>query len=117
MECIDHLIELTIRIEKIVDSTGQKVDRDEVLDKLSHLLDEREKLISTFSNYQFSEGDKNRIKQVDVRNQIIIKKMVSIKQLIQKDIMQTKVEKTAFKGYNQVGQSYAIDGSFFDKKK
>jgi hypothetical protein len=117
MKCIESLIEITNEIGKLVDLIEQKTDRDEMLEKLTRLLDEREKLISTFSSFQFSEEDKKRLKQIDAKNQVITKKMITIKQIIQKDIMQAKKGKVAFKGYNQIGQAYSFDGTFFDKKK
>lgn len=117
MECIDALIELTNEIDILVDRIEQKTDREEMLEKLTDLLEERETLISAFSRIQFSEEDKKRLKQVDARNQVITNKMINIKQIIKKDIIHSKKGKTAFKGYNQIGQPYSFDGTFFDKKK
>ncbi|PLR78233.1 hypothetical protein CU633_06875 [Bacillus sp. V3-13] len=116
MNQILSLIELTDKMEHILQEEKAD-DRDRIIEEFNKLLELREELLIKMKDKSFSDEEKEQLYQINKKSQEIIQKITLMKNAIQKDILQAKKGKDAFKGYHQYYQPPAQDGYYFDKKK
>ncbi len=90
--------------------------RDDVMDRLDQLLDERQLLLDQFTP-PFSNEEKQLGQEIIEWNRVIESKLTSFQQLIQRDINGLSKKKSSVNKYVNPYESMQHDGMFYDKKK
>ncbi|MEH7125685.1 hypothetical protein V7127_20965 [Bacillus sp. JJ1773] len=116
MDSIDNLFAITNELRHSV-LNGQHEDRSKKINELTAYIDLRGKILDSINQDLLTSDDKQKLKEIHVLSEEIIKQMEKIKTSIQHNILQTKKGKSAFKGYNDPYASSSFDGSYIDKRK
>src|SRR5690606_3259969 len=111
-----RLYRITKELQGILSEPVNQEARDEVIEKITGLLDEREELISSVKP-PFTEEERTLGAKIVQMNQFIDGKLDVIKKEIQQDIANQKKRKASTTKYINPYQSAPADGMFFDKKK
>lgn len=111
-----RLYRITKELQGILSEPVNQEARDEVIEKITGLLDEREELISSVKP-PFTEEEHKLGAEIVRMNQFIDGKLDVIKKEIQQDIANQKKRKASTTKYINPYQSAPADGMFFDKKK
>jgi flagellar protein FliT len=91
-------------------------NRDEVMERLDQLLDERQLLLDQFKP-PFSDNEKKMGLEILEWNRVIESKLTSFQQMIQRDINGLSKKKSSVNKYLNPYESMQHDGMFYDKKK
>lgn len=110
------LYRITKELYRILSESVQQEKRDEVIEEITGLLDEREKLILKVMA-PFTDEERKLGTEIVQMNKLIDFKLESIKKEIQLDIANQKKRKVTTTKYVNPYQSSPSDGMFFDKKK
>ncbi|MFT4414400.1 flagellar protein FliT [Fredinandcohnia humi] len=116
MSTVPSLFRVTKELHSLLAEETPKEQRDQLVEKISELLDYRDKLISQVKPPYTEEEQKlgTAIVQLNVD---IDEKLNSLKREIQLDITQLKKSKQSTTKYTNPYQSGPTDGMFFDKRK
>jgi flagellar protein FliT len=90
--------------------------RDDVIERLDQLLDERQLLLDQFKP-PFSDDEKKMGLEILEWNRVIESKLSSFQQAIQRDINGLSKKKSSVNKYVNPYESMQHDGMFYDKKK
>jgi flagellar protein FliT len=90
--------------------------RDEVMERLDQLLDERQLLLDQFKP-PFSDDEKKLGMEILEWDRVIESKLTSFQQAIQRDINGLSKKKSSINKYVNPYESMQHDGMFYDKKK
>lgn len=115
MNIVDKLIDITESLLSISASTNPK-ERDEQIQKIESLLNEREQLMKALQP-PFSKEEKEKGQKLLELNQKLQSQLESLKMQIKKDIIGIKTTKNSAKNYINPYQHSTIDGMFYDKRK
>lgn len=95
----------------------QKIaDRDERIDRIMQLLDQREELLSQIQP-PFSDEEIQLGRQSMILNQHLDQLLLLQKQEIQRDIKELNQKKKTSNKYTNPYENLSTDGMFYDKKK
>jgi flagellar protein FliT len=90
--------------------------RDDVIERLDQLLDERQLLLDQFTP-PFSNDEKQLGQEILSWNRVIDSKLISFQQAVQRDINGLSMKKKSVNKYVNPYESMQHDGMFYDKKK
>lgn len=107
---------ITKELNGILSEPVQQEKRDEVIEKITGLIEEREQLIPKVKA-PFTEEERKIGAEIIQMNGFIDVKLESLKKEIQLDIANQKKRKVTTTKYVNPYQSAPADGMFFDKKK
>lgn len=113
---VNSLYRITKELHGILSEPVPQEKRDEVIEKITGLLDEREQLISKVKP-PFTEEEGKFGAEIVQMNVFIDSKLVCLKKEIELDIANQKKRKVTTTKYVNPYQSAPSDGMFFDKKK
>lgn len=116
MNPVISLYRITKELHGILSKPVQQEKRDEVIEKVTGLIDEREQLI-TKVKAPFTEKERNLGAEIVQMNVFIDSKLDILKKEIQQDIANQKKRKATTTKYVNPYQADPADGMFFDKKK
>ena len=117
VSAVEKVHALTEQLFQLVSQSFGKDQRDDRIEKINSLIEQRE-LILPDIHPPFSIKEKELFQQVVQWNEVIVKKMAEIKQLIQQDMIQLKKTKTSNQQYVNPYQNISTsDGMFYDKRK
>lgn len=114
MEALDTFHEVTKQLIGLLQQ--EKPDRDEQIEKLHGLLDEREELLK-FIQPPFSPVEQQLGHRLVALNQQVDQLLAKQKVDIQHDLKQLYVQKETNHKYTHPYDSLAVDGVFYDKRK
>lgn len=114
MEEIQAFYEATNQLLKLLQE--DKLDRDIRIEKIQHLLDQREELLNKFQP-PFSQLEQELGKQLVEINQEVEKLLQKQKLEIQQDLKQLHIKRDTNHKYTNPYESLSIDGIFYDKRK
>ncbi|MEH7225060.1 flagellar protein FliT [Bacillus sp. JJ1566] len=116
MNALLSLYHITKELLELVEQPISKENRDSIIEKITSLLDLRDRTIKEISPPY--TDDENKVGTEIVRmNKIIDSKLAEIKLEIQTDLAQLKKSKATSKKYANPYQVGSADGMFFDKRK
>lgn len=116
MSSVQEIFRITERLITILEKPVPQENREDVIDEISFLLEEREKFLKELKKPN-NEHEKQIGKQVIKWNIIINEKLDQIKSQVQKDIMNLKKTKATNKHYVNPYKDVTIsDGMFYDKR-
>lgn len=107
---------ITKELHSLLSESIHQENRDEVIEKVTSLLDEREELLPKVKA-PFTDEERKLGAEIVRMNTFIDDQMETLKKEIQQDIANQKKRKTTSTKYINPYQSAPADGMFFDKKK
>jgi len=113
---VNSLYRITKELHGILSEPVPQEKREEVIEKVSALIDEREQLIPKLKP-PFTEEERKIGAEIVQLNVFIDSKLDRLKKEIQMDIANQKKRKVTTTKYVNPYQSAPSDGMFFDKKK
>lgn len=114
---IQQVYSITEQLFHLLTKPVDKDQREDHINKITELLDEREQHILQVKA-PFSADEKKLFNQVVAWNETIEKKFVVLKQQIQQDMVQLKKSKSSNQQYTNPYQHVSTsDGMFYDKRK
>ncbi|WP_449537798.1 flagellar protein FliT [Ferdinandcohnia sp. Marseille-Q9671] len=116
MNPVITLYRITKELHSLVIEIIQQEQRDEAIEKITSLIDEREQLISEV-NPPYTEEERKLGTEIVKMNQFIDGKLELLKNEIQLDITNQKKRKQSTTKYINPYNAGPADGMFFDKKK
>lgn len=115
MNALQKFHKTTVELIGILESDQSK-DRDDKINKINQLMEEREKLLGGISA-PFSPEDEKLGEETAVLNEKLTKLMEKEKQMIQKDIKSLQHKKESSNKYTNPYESLAAqDGVYYDKR-
>jgi flagellar protein FliT len=111
-----ELFHVTKKLYELLHRPVGKEQRDETIEALQRLLDERDSLIQKLQP-PYSEEEQELGMQIVSLNEAIAEKLQQLKQQIQQDLKMIKQKKTANQNYMNLYQPLSLDGMFYDKKR
>lgn len=114
MEAIQDFHQITKQLLDLLKQDTQ--DRDEQIEKVQDLLDQRDELLKSIQP-PFSQAEQVLGKQVVALNQQVDDLLAKQKINIQQDIKQLSIQKETNHKYTNPYESLAVDGVFYDKRK
>ncbi|MED4402781.1 flagellar protein FliT [Metabacillus fastidiosus] len=116
MSAVGQVYDLTEKLFHLVENEVKAEDRDELIEEISSLLDEREDLLKDVVP-PFTEEEQLKGKQIVLWNERINSEFIKIKAEVQKSISNLKKTKTTTQKYVNPYQNTSLDGMFYDKRK
>jgi len=114
---MEEIYTVTKKLYLLVSKSVNKEGRDQLIEDILLLLNQREELLSDLEPC-LTENDGQLFKQVIVWNETINETFNQIKQTIQKDMVTLKKSKATNHQYiNPYQDISTIDGMFYDKRK
>jgi flagellar protein FliT len=113
---VSGLFTVTKELHELLHQPISKEQRDETIEAIHRLLDERDSLIEKLQPPYSEEEQELGMKMVSL-NEAIHVKLKHLKQQIQQDLMVIKQKKTANQNYMNPYQPLSIDGMFYDKRR
>jgi flagellar protein FliT len=113
---VSELFTVTKELHELLYQSISKEQRDETIEAIQRLLDERDSLIGQLQP-PYSEEEQELGMQMVSLNEAIAEKLQQLKQQIQQDLKAIKQKKMANQNYMNSYQSLEIDGMFYDKKR
>lgn len=112
---VRSLYNVTVSLYDIIKKTQPKASREDQINQITKLLNEREQLIYQLKPpYSVEEGELG--KKIVQLNAVINQQLKELMQHIQLDIKQFKNTKAKTKKYTNPYESVSFDGMFFDKR-
>ncbi|MCD7034439.1 flagellar protein FliT [Metabacillus sp. GX 13764] len=115
MSAVQSIFDKTKELLTKASEPVSKEMREELIQKLDSLLDEREPFLRQLAA-PFSALEEKQLEQIASWNIELVERMTSIKEDIQKDLVNVKKAKTHTVKYVNPYQSVSIDGMFYDKR-
>lgn len=113
MSVVEKVLALTEEMITVASKSGK---RDEIIERLEQLLDEREKLMSMLQG-PYSKEEQALGKKFVLRNQQLMELMNNVKLNIQRDLQQLEWKKKSAQQYaNPYEATREVDGAFYDKR-
>jgi flagellar protein FliT len=117
VNALEKVYGITEQLFQLVSQPIAKDVRDECIEKITSLLENRDQLLSDVQP-PFAKSDQQLFQQIVTWNEIITKRFAEIKQQIQQDMMQLKKTKSSNQQYVNPYQGISTsDGMFYDKRK
>lgn len=116
MNTVQTLFSITTQLADLTSNVPSQENRDDVIEQIFSLLDERDALIPTVQS-ELSNEEKEIMKQIVDLNEQINQSMNSILSDIKKDIIGLKGQKKAHTQYINPYKSLNNVSAFFDKKE
>ena len=116
MNPVNSLYRITKELHGILSEPVPQEKRDEVIQKITVLLDVRDQKIPNIKP-PYTEEERKLGAEIIQMNKFIDEKMDDLKKEIQLDIANQKKRKATTTKYVNPYQSTPSDGMFFDKKK
>jgi flagellar protein FliT len=113
---VAELFSVTKELHELLHRPVGKEQRDETIEALQRLLDERYSLIQKLQP-PYSEEEQELGMKIVSLNEAIAEKLQELKQQIQQDLKMIKQKKTANQNYMNLYQPLSLDGMFYDKRK
>lgn len=114
---MQKVCDITEQLFHLVSKPVLSDQREERIEKITVLLDEREQLLSNLKP-PFSQEEKQLFSKIVSWNETITTKFVELKQDIQHDMVQLKKTKSSNVQYTNPYQNVSTsDGMFYDKRK
>lgn len=113
MSIVEQLYEITLRLDGILDMFPEKEKREEYINNINQLLDERAEIIKLVPKSLTTEEIKLGLEVNKLNHEIGIK-LDNLFSEIKMDISNIKKTQQVNDKYNQ---TYSFDGMFFDKRK
>lgn len=113
MESIQSFQKVTMAL---IEALQQEHDRDEKINKIQRLLNQREELLKTIQP-PFSPQEKELGKQLIKLDQQVKVLMAEQKIDIMQDMKSARMKKQSNQKYTNPYESMGVDGIFFDKQK
>ena len=101
---------------ELIETLQQEHDRDEKINKIQSLLNQREELLKTIQP-PFSPQEKELGKQLIKLGQQVKQLMGKQKIDIMQDLKSARMKKQSNQKYTNPYESMGVDGIFFDKQK
>ncbi|KFZ43309.1 flagellar protein FliT [Anoxybacillus flavithermus] len=116
MSVVSELLEATAAIVTLLRGPIEREKREAVIEQIEQLLEKREQLLQSLST-TLTDEEKQIGKQLLALDQEANALLQQLKQQIQQDLKQTKQTKVAVERYDDIYDSLAIDGMFYDKRR
>jgi flagellar protein FliT len=113
---VAELFHVTKELYELLHQPAGKEQRDETIEALQRLLDERDLLIQKLQP-PYSEEEQELGMQIVSLNEEIYEKLQELKRQIQFDLKSIKQKKIANRNYMNPYQPLSLDGMFYDKKR
>jgi flagellar protein FliT len=113
---VSELFAVTKELYECLHRPVSKEQRDEMIEVIQRLLDERDSLIGQLRP-PYSEEEQELGMQMVSLNEAIHEKLKHLKQQIQQDLTVIKQKKAANQNYMNPYQLLSIDGMFYDKRR
>ncbi|KEF40305.1 Flagellar protein FliT [Schinkia azotoformans MEV2011] len=116
MSVIQELYQITEALYREVQKQESKDNREEQIERINKLLEDRQNLLDMRLQPPFNE-EENKLGQRMVQlNQVIDSQLQKILADIKMDIKELKVKKAKSTMYSNPYESLSMDGMFFDKR-
>ncbi|WP_461201894.1 flagellar protein FliT [Anoxybacillus sp. TBDG-1] len=116
MSVVAELLEATAAIVTLLREPIEREKREAVIEQIEQLLEKREQLLQLLPTV-LTDEEKQIGKQLLALDREANALLQQLKQQIQQDLKQTKQTKVAVERYDDLYDSLAIDGMFYDKRK
>jgi flagellar protein FliT len=117
MSVVNQIYDVTSRLYSLLkDGKFTEGSRDDVIEKVELILNERQELLSNLKG-PFSEEEKLIGQKIIDLNRVIDEKLPQLKAEVQKDMNKVKKQKSSNEKYTNPYKNVSFDGMFFDKKK
>lgn len=116
MSTVQQLLEITCQLNDHLNQSIENVNRDDYIDTISHLLDQRQSLIALLPN-EYTEEEKQIGKQIVMLNQKIDQQLQEKLRFLKKELETFQQNKRRREQYSNPYKHVSIDGMYFDKKK
>lgn len=117
MNRLEKLYEVTLKLNEVVSKTVPPKDREEVIQKISQLIDERSTILEKVTPPYTDEEKQTGEKVVQV-NEKIKEKMNTLFMELKADIKLVKKKKESNRSYiNPYGKLKTTDGMYLDSKQ
>lgn len=117
MSSVQEIYGITERLLNLVEKPIELEQRDDIILKITSLLEEREELLEN-CNAPYTEVEKSLGKQIVQWNSVVMGRFEELKSQIQRDMMQLKKTKSTNSQYVNPYQGVSTsDGMFYDKRK
>ncbi|SDZ33823.1 flagellar protein FliT [Evansella caseinilytica] len=111
------LYDITKEMAQLLEAPpGQEEERDEFIERLTELLDERGKLLSSFQREPADEEEK-LLKHIIALQEKMKPKLEAELNSVKRDLAELKKKKETSRRYENPYSHTPIDGAFIDKKK
>jgi len=116
MNVVAELLQATKTLVACLRQPVEKDGRDAVIEQIEELLEKREQLLKQLP-HTLTDEQKQMGKELLALDREANALLQQLKQQIQQDLKQTKQTKIAAERYDEVYDSLAIDGMFYDKRR
>ena len=117
MSQVQKLHDVTSQLYELFQKDHAEEERDETIEQVNGLLDEREQLLQDIQR-PYSDKEKELGKEILHMDQTIQEKTNALMKQVKKDIAQTKKQKSSNQKYTNPYQNVSTsDGMFMDQKK
>jgi flagellar protein FliT len=113
---VSQLFMVTKELYEFLDQPINQNQRDEVIENIEELLNQRDLFIQQLQP-PYSEEEQELGMRMITLNEKINEKLQQLQQQIQQDLKVIKQKKTANQNYMNRYKTLAIDGIFYDKKR
>ncbi|PGT86415.1 flagellar protein FliT [Bacillus sp. AFS040349] len=117
MSSVLEIYRITEQLFKLVEKPVNSDDREDLIDKLTSLLEERELIIK--ENIRPKDDQEKQLgEQIILWNKTIEARLAQLKSQIQQDMMNLKKAKVTNRQYADPYQDVSVsDGMFYDKRR
>lgn len=116
MNTVQQLLGVSQQLYTHLNHSIEEVDRDEYIETIFQLLDERQSLIDNLSG-EYSEEEKELGKQIVQLNQKIDQRLQEKLRFLKQELETFQQNKRRREQYTNLYKHISIDGMYFDKKK
>ncbi|ACJ34923.1 flagellar protein [Anoxybacillus flavithermus] len=116
MNVVLELLYVTNALAQLLREPIEKEKRDDVIEQVEVMLEKREQLLKHLPT-MLTDEEKEMGKQLLVLDREVNRLLQQLKQQIQQDLKQIKQTKEAVDRYDDIYDSLAIDGMFYDKRR
>ncbi|MBO1511728.1 flagellar protein FliT [Metabacillus bambusae] len=116
MNAVKQVYDMTKELVDISTNEIEKEDRENVINNITELLEQRDLLIKEMKP-PFTQNEKKLGQQIILWNEQLSASFVEIKKRVQVDIAQLKKTRTSTNKYINPYQNTTIDGMYYDKRK
>lgn len=114
---LEAVYDVTRKIEKILDQSITTQNREEIIQEITRLIEERGQMMEKLAP-PFTEQEKLHGKKVVALNEQIEKDMKSLFETLKQDIRQVNKQKETNRSYlNPYGNIKSTDGMYLDSKQ
>ncbi|AYC28961.1 hypothetical protein [Paenisporosarcina cavernae] len=119
MDSLESALKISKELFEFLAEVPSSIKRDEFLNNLSKLLEDREKVFADLLDLEsVIANEKDKYQILVELDQAILKRMTLIQETIKRDILSLQVRKKTESSYtNPYSSTQTSDGMYYDKKK